>query len=265
MSPIQPPGAIRNRTADNLNRNLSAYATAAAAAGVSMLAMALPAKAEVIVKKVHLPITNAAPVLLDLNKDGVADFEFTLKYGRTSYFYDSLNVCAAQCGLPNNQVVAKKGNPFVYASALMRGAKIGPSADFSSDLIGVMIEASLGDFLSSHTDRKVLGKWGNDPQNRYLGVKFLINGQTHFGWVRLAVTSDKLLSIAGTITGYAYETIPNKPILAGTAQSAPVKTERASAGGPSVGMLAMGAEGLTLWRREDEDGRSPLSSQHQVS
>ena len=109
------------------------------------------------------------------------------------------------------------------------------------------IEGSFGNFLSGRTDRNVVGRWGNDPQNRYLGVKFLINGQTHFGWVRLTVKSDKLLSITATITGYAYETVPNKPIFAGTAagtaaatvaKSAATEAQVSRPSGPSLGMLA---------------------------
>jgi len=57
------------------------------------------------------------------------------------------------------------------------------------------------------------------------------------------------------ITGYAYETVPNKPILAGTAATAiaevqaPENVNRKA--GPSLGVLAVGADGLHLWRREE--------------
>jgi hypothetical protein len=123
----------------------------------------------------------------------------------------------------------------------MRGAKIGPSAHFDTAVNEVTIEGSFGDFLSGRTDRNVIGRWGNDPQNRYLGVKFLINGQSHFGWVRLTVKSDKLLSISATITGYAYETVPNKPIFAGTAAGTAGKSSAAEAQvsrrGPSLAEL----------------------------
>jgi hypothetical protein len=61
--------------------------------------------------------------------------------------------------------------------------------------------------------------------------------------------------MTGTITGYAYETIPNKPILAGTAGKTSVEAQVEdnvhNPGGPSLGMLALGAEGLALWRRDE--------------
>jgi hypothetical protein len=49
---------------------------------------------------------------------------------------------------------------------------------------------------------------------RYLGLKFVIKGTTHYGWPRLTV-SMKNFKPSPTLKGYAYETIPDKPILAG--------------------------------------------------
>jgi hypothetical protein len=53
-------------------------------------------------------------------------------------------------------------------------------------------------------------------------------------------------------TGYAYETIANKPIFAGTAERAATETSIGSRvdskGEPSLGALALGAGGLSLWR-----------------
>lgn len=59
-----------------------------------------------------------------------------------------------------------------------------------------------------------IGPW-NDVKNRYLGFKFQIKGKSHYGWARLNVTGSGLGTIVATMTGYAYETIPNKAIVAG--------------------------------------------------
>jgi hypothetical protein len=259
MSATESARSANYEVPEHLNRQVSMYSLAAAAAGVSLCALTTPATAEVVVTRTHLPITHSAPVMLDLNKDGIPDFKFTLNSAHTSYFYDNLTVCADLCGIPGNKVMAAKANVFVYASDLMRGAKIGPSAHFNSSILGVTVEGSFGDFLSSRTDRTVYGNWGNDPQNRYLGVKFQIKGETHFGWVRMTVTSDKVLSITGTITGYAYETVPNKPIVAGTAATSAAEALVGQQSGASLGMLASGADGLALWRSKgDNDSRLPL-------
>ena len=67
----------------------------------------------------------------------------------------------------------------------------------------------------SGTRAATTGRWDN-VDNRYLGMKFTINGKVHYGWARLSVTNLKdKFRITATLTGYAYETIPNKPIKAG--------------------------------------------------
>src|SRR5258708_13724567 len=49
--------------------------------------------------------------------------------------------------------------------------------------------------------------------DRYLGVRFLIGGQMHEGWVRLTMKCG-LDGVSGTITGYAFDTVPNETGLA---------------------------------------------------
>jgi len=100
------------------------------------------------------------------------------------------------------------------------------------------------------------GAWA-DVTNRYLGLKFTIAGETHFGWARLSVGNNLWQSGTVVLTGYAYETIANKNIIeghvAGLSDSVPAATGRqSSARQPaSLGALAQGAGGLALWRRED--------------
>ena len=66
-----------------------------------------------------------------------------------------------------------------------------------------------------------LGPWvgkGNGVGNRYLGLKFVIHGKVHYGWARLSVTLGhhwQYGDVSATLTGYAYETIPNKAIITG--------------------------------------------------
>jgi len=46
-------------------------------------------------------------------------------------------------------------------------------------------------------------------------LKFQINGQTHFGWARMTVNLSLRRPMQVLLTGYAYETNPNTPIIAG--------------------------------------------------
>jgi hypothetical protein len=254
--PAQRTSSPSNDSGKNekLNRQVGLYSLAAAAAGVSVLALAAPATAEVVVTKAHLPVVPLVGVSLDMNHDGTPDFYFSLfsykEFGR-SFQCDLTVVPEHGAG-----VVATRPEQVAYVSALAQGAKIGPSARFTPDSSHDIIENSFGAFTNGHlTSRFLLGKWANNPTNRYIGVKFLIDGETHYGWIRLNVTmSSGPMSIRGTITAYAYETEPNEPIYAGLTEepTAEVQSpENRDQAGPSLGMLALGAEGLPLWRREE--------------
>src|SRR5271169_6616149 len=59
-----------------LERSLTAYAVAAAAAGVSALALASPAEGKVVYTPAKTQIAFRDPVPLDLNHDGISEFSF---------------------------------------------------------------------------------------------------------------------------------------------------------------------------------------------
>jgi hypothetical protein len=55
-------------------------------------------------------------------------------------------------------------------------------------------------------------------QTTYIGFKFLISGQAHYGWARVVVRFDpdtRKRKLYLQVTGYAYEATPNKTIKAG--------------------------------------------------
>lgn len=236
----QSTDSAEKTSSKNLKRHIAQYSLAAAAAGVSMLAVAQPVQSEVVVTRKTLSLSPfGAATNIDLNDDGITDFTF---YNYSSFGSQDLFVEDAGGG------VVGPG----YASALMRGAKIGPFAKFgpaSSNLTGIERGFGVG-YGNSHFS----GNWKDAPKNRYLGVRFKIQGETHYGWIRLAVVAGRgQFGINATITGYAYETVPNKPILAGTAETstAEVQENIQSLAGPSLGLLAAGVDGVALWRREE--------------
>jgi hypothetical protein len=109
---------------------------------------------------------------------------------------------------------------------------------------------------------RTIGPWRN-VTNRYLGLKFKINGKFHYGWARLSVKAFKgQFKIVATLTGFAYETIPGKAITAG-ATKGPDDTEPAASLNSrtpepvTLGALARGTPALSIWRREESVAAIP--------
>jgi hypothetical protein len=269
--------SVRKAPSNTLNHQVAQYSLAAAVAGVGMLALLQPAAGEVVVTKktIHIPLAPRnmqEPVKVSMANNGVDNFSFILSSSATSSFPDrglrELLVAGIDAGQGKgpNQFLAG-GDFYAKALALARGANIGPagitSATFAS-FAGLVegTNSSQGGFYSR-------GYWAGNLKNRYIGVRFQINGQFHYGWIRLTATTNTKLkkpSLEATITGYAYETVPNKPIKAGTAATAAstaagtaekptteiqVPKNIQNQSGPALGMLALGSQALALWRRED--------------
>ena len=231
------PAALTEAT----HRRLNAYSIAAGAAGVGMLALTPPAQARIIYTPTHRTIKTHHILHLDLNQDRIVDYLVSNKS-----FCDS-GICGRTLRvLPvasKNQVVGAKGigGPF-YAYALKRGVKIGPRQPFSGKLMA-----------ASGTEYGSVGQWFN-VSDRYLGLKFVIRGKLHYGWARFSVIIGGG-RITAALTGYAYETIPGKPIIAGATKGPDDAEPTASLNiltpePVTLGALAIGAPGLSIWRRK---------------
>lgn len=209
------------KVSDFLNRQLNAYALAASAAGVSVLALARASEAKVVYTETHQVTHARVPLYLDLNHDGINDFVLrTIYYAGTSGFEMGLDAA----GYRNNAVAGKRFTDGSYffsaASALPAGAEIGPKRPFPVRF-PFMAEELFKKNVRTSSGYSDVGPWvgkGKGVRDRYLGLKFIIHGKVHYGWARLSVTLGhhrQYDDVSGTLTGYAYETVPNKPIIAG--------------------------------------------------
>jgi hypothetical protein len=235
-----------------IDRRLTTYSATAIAAGVSLLALAAPAKAEIVVTKktIPIPVTPEGTTLvsISLNNNGVNDFEFSLY----SFAYHSAHRTLRMWPLEGGGVMGKKVvSGRSYASELMRGAKIGPSANFNAGKPLIEDSDGFGGYTQggrTYYTKQLGGSWGNNAKNAYVGVRFLIGGKTHYGWIRMTVTTSQSHgAMSVVITGYAYETVPNKAVTAG--ETSTTSAQQTSAG-PSLGMLARGVDGVALWRKD---------------
>jgi hypothetical protein len=224
-----------------LDKSLAAYMAAAGAAGVALLA-AQSAEAKIVYTPAHTTIAPRSSVPIDLNHDGVNDFLLSnWQYGQVSHL-SVIHQAASNGVISKNQALGA-------AADLPLGVQIGP-ARFFEEVGSMATQGFVSGVSFAH------GPW-EDAHNRYLGLKFSINGETHYGWARLTVTTKG--SISATLSGYAYETVPNRPIIMGQMSG----TDTASAAKPeemlapsdrsaTLGMLARGANSLTIWRRDEE-------------
>ena len=100
------------------------------------------------------------------------------------------------------------------------------------------------------------GHFANTNQ-RYLGLKFTISGQVHFGWVgfsRVTVTENGSLPVVdATIRGFAYESVPDKPIAAGQRSDLTdlISYVQELESQPTLEYLALGWSGVSIWRKEE--------------
>lgn len=240
-SPRQPRTACQ--LSQSTHQRLNSYAVAASAAGVGMLALTLPAEAKIIYTPTHHVIKKGVSYKLDLNHDGKTDF--TLLGRASANTSTSFMFLSAKPATGNG--VRGFGGQQGWASALKPGSAIGPYQYFPGQVMEEVTHSGGGGTYFA-------GSWFN-VKNRYLGLRFKIAGKTHYGWARLSVQVTPS-AIVATLTGYAYETIPNKAIHAGQTKDGEDKRSVAQLDlrapeSPTLGLLAMGAGGLSGWRRNE--------------
>lgn len=222
---------IPSNLSDSLYERLNSYALAASAAGVGVLALAQPAEARIVYTPVHkkIPFCSGHQSLcfkLDLNHDGVTDFKIVrVRYG-DAY---ALSVRPPHL-VTKNRVWGGADGSFRLAYALNSGYTVG-----SNSFRFQPLHYSMWGYGGQSGSR---GQW-KAVTNKYLGLKFYAKGKAHYGWARLSTTADTVL------TGYAYETVANKPIIAGKTKGPDVITVEPA----TLGHLARGAPAISTWRK----------------
>jgi hypothetical protein len=251
---------IKRRATARLGRHMEKNLLAYVAAGSAGLLSALPADAEIVYTPCNTPIAiahqNQGPAVtaLDLTNTGNPQFGFvmssTAKFsysGTTTRFKFFLKIRPNQNG---NEAV--QGQQAPTASAVPAGVKIGPQEKFAPGDLYMAVHSFNGVSRNS-------GTWQN-VEYAYVGLKFLINGQVHYGWARIKFPYPGGIGYPGgdyypSIYGYAYESTPNQPIAAGQTSGT---SQNSTSGSPqsttsaappaSLGMLAGGSSALNLWR-----------------
>lgn len=177
------------------------------------------------------PVPGFTMVPLDLNGDGLEDFTFD------SSLLQSVQVVPARDNriliLPESPpdlggYVQPLGDGTPISSEAAQGGLIWADADAPASG-GALLSACAAPF-------GCVGPWVN--LTAFAGVEFEINGDTHYGWVRISN-----FDLGGNVLDWAYETRANTPILAGAVPE------------PSVWALLFGGGVLMVWFRRKRNER----------
>jgi hypothetical protein len=248
--------SVRNpsKLSEPILQQLNSYALAAGAVGAGLLAVSQPLRAEVVFTPTHVRLANGQ-VPIDLNNDGTPDFFLmNQSHGKSCCLYSrTLSVAGGYVGSSQNGVIGVA----LFANALKAGQTIGPRQQFGFAHFK-MAQA----FNDSNSFFYTKGAFANTT-NRYLGLLFQVNGELHYGWARFSVVkagfSGSKPVVVATLTGYAYETVADRAIMAGETET---KSDSVSLPAPSsadpevplasLGLLALGTPGLDIWRRNED-------------
>jgi hypothetical protein len=235
---------------NRFDQKLFSYCAAASAAGVSLLALALPGEAEIVYTPANLTIPPGGSIELDVNHDGITDFTIL------DHFASSCGLSGLLCwyqlltvsGPAPNGALRTYGRAGRHARGLARGSKVGPSLAQYFYSYNIMDKCK-----ATRTSAYVSGTFQNGAA--YVGLAFSINGKTHYGWARFNVVVKWRCHARIVMTGYAYETVPGMPIRAGEWKVFdPSSMDHPHA---TLGGLALGSVGLEAWRRDEVAVETP--------
>jgi len=139
---------------------------------------------------------------VDFNNDGVTDFHIVL-LSNTGVWVMQLILDTSTA----NTFVVLDGDE---AAVLNQDNNIGPSSDL------YLLDSGWGDLMYGYWNSSgEYGNWTGVQEDKYLGIKFEIGNQFHYGWVQLNTTIHSHSNMEFTVKSFAYETTPNTSILAG--------------------------------------------------
>ena len=198
---------------------------------------------------------------LDLNNDGTTDFDLIQAY--SIYVLNSGTLCAYTKRIWSCNAIPK--NISSIASDSIGGLALSPSSAINGGLTWKDSTSSYYNKLANFSSTSVRhcpppsspgysdssGHWLNQ-NDKYLGLKIIKNGLTYYGWIRLQIVSASSI----IVKDYAYNSIPNQPILAGQTTCALPTVNVTASGtttfcyGSPVTLTADSASGYTFqWQK----------------
>lgn len=193
-----------------LEQHLKSYTVAAAAAGVGLLSLVPPAQAQVVYSPASIQVTDG-DLFLNFNCGPGNQFWVVNRFEGFSNYGGSARELELNGSL--NASVMEDGNGPL---ALPAGSVVGSSRVFTNAYQNEQVMASAYRFVYYITYTGAKGNW-RQAKRAYLGLKFEIQGQVHYGWAEFSVnaTVPNRVHVNATLLGYAYEATPNQSIMTG--------------------------------------------------
>jgi len=178
---------------------------------ISAMLFSASANAQIIYTDVNPDVsinTNGGVYALDLNNDGITDFNITYA---TTMFAGQTNKFIRITPLGANKVGNDLSYP--YPSALLPNTLIDASSFSWLSTANQSLISRIW-FQVPRTGAWIWqnrGNW-NGASNKYVPLQLSHNSQKFYGWARLDAATN---AVSFTVKDYAYNSIPNQPILAG--------------------------------------------------
>lgn len=197
-----------------MKKNLQSRLTRYTAAATAVVGAVTGANAQIVYTDVNPDETYDAvegngPAfgLLDLNNDQVLDFYVYSRDTTTANGLFKLTMVAPY-GTLGNAVAGDAPSGYDYAFAMTSGTTI----DAATAWIVPASSGALSMALNIDGAFPYASYWANGVTDKYLGLKFFVAGNAHYGWARLDVTAE---GDVFTIKDYAYVATPNSGLTAG--------------------------------------------------
>jgi hypothetical protein len=174
------PSSRRTRNLGMVGVGAAGMALAASSAEAAIISSGV---VDVVVNEIT---ANSPGIDLDIDGNSSVDFNFTSLSGKAGGAMDAYG---------------ENGAGFVGGAGTIDNLPV-------NELVNADDEYNSGAFM---THGQQLESWNSPNDHGYLGVSFLIDGSTHYGWVE--VTANSTLEIV--LNQWAYEDTPTNGILTG--------------------------------------------------
>lgn len=195
---------------DKLKRNPLVF-LAAVLVGIGIMAFPGQAHARVIFTPAHVVIGNGGVDSYSFDMDGDGFNDYTIRQFIFTFQCDAQGDRATfwliqTLDFPETSVAGTDTS----AAALSSGVRVDASLTFG---VGGGVSTMASYWKGSQCEDET-GNWDN-VANHFLGLRFQIGGETHYGWARLSVQHVPNSGFTATLTGWAYQTVANRGLVTG--------------------------------------------------